>query len=334
MDGYGYPLPRSYRRVRYPYRYRRAGSKGALPYVIAGAVALAGAGAGTAKVAGHGHHAAPKSSPASDGNRAAAQVTAFAKARVGKVPYLWGGTTDAGMDCSGLAMKAYAAAGITIERTSQQQWASERHVSTPVAGDLVFFAGSDGTPSAPGHVGIVVNPARHLMIDAFGAGTDVRYDGYGPSASPVTGLSAVVGFTDPAPAPSPSHAARAAVAGGGENAYFSAVAADLGAPATGANLRSLAAWASHEGPWGTVGQWNALDTTLPEPGSWAFNHLPGGGHVWNYPNASEGAQATAQTLLGGYPSIVSALRSGGGVCGNGFSAEFSRWSGGGYQEVC
>ena len=41
-------------------------------------------------------------------------------------------------------------------------------------GDLVFFAGADGTPTAPGHVGIVVNPATHTMIDAYATGDDVE----------------------------------------------------------------------------------------------------------------------------------------------------------------
>ena len=61
-------------------------------------------------------------------------------------------------------------------------------------GDLVFFAGSDGTPAAPGHVGIVVNPATHTMIDAYATGYDVEYDSYGLPASKA-GLSAVTGFT-------------------------------------------------------------------------------------------------------------------------------------------
>lgn len=321
MAVYRYPLPRGYRRVRYPYRYRK-GSTGALPAaVITGAVLLAGAGAGARAAASHGHAKAVR------GNPAAAQVTAFARARVGKVPYLWGGTTDAGMDCSGLAQAAYASAGIAIERTSQQQWASERHVTVPVAGDLVFFAGSDGTPSSPGHVGIVTDPVRHLMIDAYATGTYVRYDTYGPAASPGTGLSAVTGFTDPAPGPAP-------VTGGSEAAFTGAVLAGLGAPATGANTGSLEAWGSREGCWGCTGANNQFDSTLYEPGSTAFNTFGGGLHVWNYPTPAIGAQATAQTISAGYPEITAALRSGSGVCGYGFAAEFSRWSGGGYQEVC
>lgn len=129
-----------------------------------------------------------------------AQVVAYAKARLGK-PYVFGGPTAPGtgygFDCSGLAMEAYASAGITIPRTSQEQWAAGPQVSTPRRGDLVFFAGSDGTDASPGHVGVVVNPKRHIMIDAYGKNTLVRYDTYGEPGS-AGGLQDVVGFTDPA----------------------------------------------------------------------------------------------------------------------------------------
>ena len=127
--------------------------------------------------------------------------------------------------------------------------------------------------------------------------------------------------------------AAAAVTGTGETAFIAAVLADLGAPGTGANQGSLTAWAAHEGHWGTVGQWNPLDTTLPVPGSWNFNTFSGDLHVQDYPTAAEGAQATAATISGGYPLITAALRSGTGICGYRFAAELRRWSGG-YEEVC
>jgi cell wall-associated NlpC family hydrolase len=93
-------------------------------------------------------------------------------------------------------MRAYAAAGVSLARTSQEQWATESPMSSPRPGDLVFFAGADGTPSAPGHVGIVVDPSRHLMIDAYAAGFPVEYDTYG-LASSKPGLSDPAGFTQP-----------------------------------------------------------------------------------------------------------------------------------------
>jgi cell wall-associated NlpC family hydrolase len=172
------------------YRRRRHGGVPVSPGFIVSAVAAGLIAAGLQV-----HHAAAAGAKGPD--RTAMRAVAFARAQAGAVPYAWGGTTTAGFDCSGLVQAAYASAGVSIERTSQEQWASERHVSKPVAGDLVFFAGADGTPTSPGHVGMVVDPARNLMVDAYGAGTYVRYDGYGRSAAPGTGLGAVVGFTDP-----------------------------------------------------------------------------------------------------------------------------------------
>ena len=138
-----------------------------------------------------GHHAGTSGAP----GRGAA-VIAYARAQLGK-PYLWGGTGPDAYDCSGLVMEAYAAAGDSIPRTSQEQWAAGPQVSTPHPGDLVFFPGADGTWASPGHVGIVVDPAEDLMIDAYASGVPVGYATYGPAAS-LTGLNQVIGFTDPA----------------------------------------------------------------------------------------------------------------------------------------
>jgi cell wall-associated NlpC family hydrolase len=150
---------------------------------------------GMASAAAHGSSSSPTAAGAPSGT--AGQIIAFAQAREG-CPYVWGGTgpCQSGYDCSGLAMEAYQAAGISIERTSQAQWASEQQVSTPAPGDLVFFAGADGTPTDPGHVGIVVDPAQNLMIDAYATGYPVQEQTYGLSSS-WDGLQTVVGFTDP-----------------------------------------------------------------------------------------------------------------------------------------
>lgn len=176
------------------YRYRRSGDTS--PVVKAGLVivVLAALAHSHPKIPGHRPAAAPRPSGAS--SAAAARAVAYARGEVGQVPYLWGGTTTAGMDCSGLVQWAYAQAGVSIQRTSQEQWASEPHVTSPRPGDLVFFPGIDGTPASPGHVGIVTDPAKHLMIDAYGAGTMVRYDIYGPDAT-APGLSDVTGYTRP-----------------------------------------------------------------------------------------------------------------------------------------
>jgi cell wall-associated NlpC family hydrolase len=152
---------------------------------------VASAVAAGALLAVFGHHS--DTTPAAPEKAAAA--IAYARAQLGK-PYEWGGTGPAAFDCSGLVMQAYASAGVSIARTSQEQWATEPHVSDPAPGDLVFFAGADGTPSSPGHVGLVVEPSRDLMIDAYAPGVPVHEETYGqPGSAP--GLQDPVGFTDP-----------------------------------------------------------------------------------------------------------------------------------------
>ncbi len=96
------------------------------------------------------------------------------------MPYTYGaeqpGVT---FDCSGLTQAAYASAGITIPRTSQEQWAFGRQLSVVEElqpGDLVFSVGSDGTPSAPGHVGIYIGNGN--MIVAPHTGAFIRVQNY------------------------------------------------------------------------------------------------------------------------------------------------------------
>ena len=127
----------------------------------------------------------------------AGKILAYAEAQLGK-PYVYGEAGPDAFDCSGLAMMAYRAAGITIPRTSQAQWAYGTQIpaSQVQPGDLVFFAGADGTPAAPGHVGIVLDPAAHTMINAYTAAFPVEEDTYGLPGSK-GGLSPVVGFTRP-----------------------------------------------------------------------------------------------------------------------------------------
>jgi len=90
------------------------------------------------------------------GEAAAAAVTRFALAQLGK-PYVWGATGPDGWDCSGLTMAAWAAAGVALPRTTFAQVLTGNPVPTPTEmqpGDLIFIAGLDGTPASPGHVGL------------------------------------------------------------------------------------------------------------------------------------------------------------------------------------
>lgn len=130
-----------------------------------------------------------------------------ALSKLGK-PYVWGGTGPVGYDCSGLTMTSYQAAGVSIPRTSQAQYL----FTTPVApgqelpGDLVYFVGSGdgGTPAAPGHVGIVLDPIRHLFIQAPQPGQDVQISRYTDQTVDGFGrVSTTISAPPPLPLPHP-----------------------------------------------------------------------------------------------------------------------------------
>jgi cell wall-associated NlpC family hydrolase len=124
-----------------------------------------------------------------------ATAIAYAEQQLGK-PYQWGGTGPDAFDCSGLVMMAYRTAGISIARTSEQQWATEPKIPASQAqpGDLVFFAGADGTPTSPGHVGLVIGHGQ--MIEAYATGFPIRISTYGTATS-APGDESPVGFTQP-----------------------------------------------------------------------------------------------------------------------------------------
>jgi cell wall-associated NlpC family hydrolase len=108
-------------------------------------------------------------------SRAIAAAIAFARAQVGK-PYQWGATGPGSYDCSGLVYAAYAAAGIHLARTTYQ-WQQDGPV-IPLTqiqpGDLLFSAGSDGTPTNPGHVVMYLGGGQ--VIQAPQTGQDVQID--------------------------------------------------------------------------------------------------------------------------------------------------------------
>jgi gamma-D-glutamyl-L-lysine dipeptidyl-peptidase len=55
-------------------------------------------------------------------------------------PYLWGGMTEAGIDCSGLVHMAYRRGGRLVPRDAWEQLAAGAPVREPEPGDLVFYA--------------------------------------------------------------------------------------------------------------------------------------------------------------------------------------------------
>ena len=77
------------------------------------------------------------------------KAVAFAYAQLGK-PYEWGATGPDAYDCSGLVQAAWAAAGVSIPRTTYEDWDDLQHIpeSQMVPGDLIIF-------DDEGHVGHV-----------------------------------------------------------------------------------------------------------------------------------------------------------------------------------
>jgi peptidoglycan DL-endopeptidase CwlO len=83
------------------------------------------------------------------------------------VPYVYGGASPGGFDCSGLVMYVYARLGISLPHYTVAQWNATQPVASPAPGDLVFFDGL-------GHVGIYIGNGQ--MVDAPHTGSVVRID--------------------------------------------------------------------------------------------------------------------------------------------------------------
>lgn len=116
--------------------------------------------------------AGPSASPGTPVSAPSGSVVEIALQYLG-VPYVWGGSTPDGFDCSGLVQYVYRQVGVSLPRTSQSQFrVGERIAADRVdllqPGDLVFF-GTDGDPERVHHVGIYVGGGNYVHAPNTGA---------------------------------------------------------------------------------------------------------------------------------------------------------------------
>lgn len=90
--------------------------------------------------------------------------------------YEWGATGPNEFDCSGLTSWAYKQAGITVPRTSRQQWTVGKPVSQDALqpGDLVFYDDGSGDPATIHHVAMYVGDGKIVDAPTEGQVVDVR----------------------------------------------------------------------------------------------------------------------------------------------------------------
>ena len=105
--------------------------------------------------------------PAPPANSLGEQAVQIAMGELG-VPYVWGGASPSGFDCSGLTMWVYAQLGIHLDHYTVSQFNAGPHVaeSDLAPGDLVFFE------PGIGHVGIYIG--NNEFIHAPHTGTVVQ----------------------------------------------------------------------------------------------------------------------------------------------------------------
>ncbi|MGH3671358.1 MAG: NlpC/P60 family protein [Pseudonocardiaceae bacterium] len=95
----------------------------------------------------------------------AGRAIQYALGEVGK-PYVWGATGPNAYDCSGLMLRSYEAAGITLPRVARQQYWAGAHVPVRQAqpGDLLFWGYDTSNPDSIHHVAMYLGNGR--MVEA------------------------------------------------------------------------------------------------------------------------------------------------------------------------
>jgi peptidoglycan DL-endopeptidase CwlO len=131
---------------------------------------------------------APGATGPADATAAAGQAAvAWARRQVG-LPYRWGGAGPDSYDCSGLTMRAWQQAAVSLPHYAASQYAQSAHLPYGAMrpGDLIFYATDTHAPSTIHHVTMYLGGG--MMIEAPYTGADVRivpirWDGAMPQAA-------------------------------------------------------------------------------------------------------------------------------------------------------
>lgn len=166
-------------------------------------------------------------------------------------PYVLGGATPQGWDCSGFTAWVYKKFGLmpgaqgTRFGTSESQWAWSKHVPSPIPGALAFF--NDGIFANPGHVGIVISPTTYMSAHDPQLGTSL------------SGISGAVGFGIP-PGTTAAAFESNTPQGGGR---------PLPGGGTPAANKLLGRQEASQYGWGTGPSWADLDKLWTKESGWS-----------------------------------------------------------------
>lgn len=118
----------------------------------------------------------------------ASQVLAYAARFLG-VPYVWGGMSPSGFDCSGLIEYVYRHFGISLPRTSQEQATVGMRVSAGqqlLPGDLIFYDEAGGGPDS--HVALYVGGNKQIVAPHTGLPVEYQTVGNFSHAQRIIGV--------------------------------------------------------------------------------------------------------------------------------------------------
>ena len=203
-------------------------------------------------------------------------IVADAKSWIGKIPYVWGGTTlgPGGADCSGFTQAIYGRHGISAPRTSEAQGAWVKRGS-PTAGGLAFYHSPAGGAD-PGHVAIVADAAN--VVSQGG--------GMGPQMMALNGMPLLWTGIPPGGLPAAATGAAAGPAGSAAAGSVKALAQQQAAALgwTGAQWDALNAVEMAEAGW-------SLTATNPTSGAYGIAQFINGASEYAQYGGNSGSAA-------------------------------------------